>query len=177
MKGAQRGTAALVAAMIALTLAACAPDPAPPPTPTGFASEEEAFAAAEATYRAYVDALNGVQFDDPSTFEGTFAWTTGAANAADRKDFSQYHADKMTLDGDFAVASFAPDSWDPSSSNVGADACLDVSKTQILDANGVSTVSPTRAPVVAVRVEFVAGATPTRLAIDDVSAREGEPLC
>ena len=32
--------------------------PVPHRHPTGFASEEDAFAAAEATYRAYVDALN-----------------------------------------------------------------------------------------------------------------------
>ncbi len=51
-----------------------------------FASEEEAFAAAEETYRAYVDALNQVDLSDPETFEAVYAWTTGDANADERKD-------------------------------------------------------------------------------------------
>ncbi len=50
-----------------------------------FSSEAEAFAAAEATYRAYVDALNQVDLSDPETFEAVYAWTTGDANATDRE--------------------------------------------------------------------------------------------
>lgn len=164
--------------LLALALTtACSPEPAPTPTPTGFGSEEEAFAAAEATYRAYVDALNEVEFDDPTTFEAVLAWTTGAANAADREDFSQYHADKMTLEGEFAVASFAADSWNQSSTAVGANACLDVSGTQIVDADGVSTVSPDRAPIVAVRVDLVEGDTTTGMVISNVTARESTQSC
>jgi ABC-type oligopeptide transport system substrate-binding subunit len=61
----RRFAAATLALALALTTA-CAPDPAPTPSPTGFASQEEAFAAAEATYRAYVDALNAVDLADPA---------------------------------------------------------------------------------------------------------------
>ncbi|MET0860918.1 MAG: hypothetical protein ABW091_07810, partial [Microbacterium sp.] len=70
---------ALVLASAALS--GCTPQPAPTPTPTGFATEDEAFAAAEETYRAYVDALNQVDLSDPETFEPVYAWTTGEANA------------------------------------------------------------------------------------------------
>ena len=73
-------------ALAALTLvtgllAGCVGDPGPVETTPGFASEEEAFAAAEETYRAYVDALNQVDLSDPETFEPVFAWTTGELNA------------------------------------------------------------------------------------------------
>ncbi len=80
----------LAAAAAALALAAVAvtgcstPAGAPKPTPA-FSSEAEAFAAAEATYRAYVDALNAVDLSDPSTFEDVYSWTTGDANAGARR--------------------------------------------------------------------------------------------
>ena len=54
-----------------------------------FATEEEAFAAAEETYREYVDALNQVDLSDPETFEAVYAWTTGDANAKERERSSQ----------------------------------------------------------------------------------------
>ncbi len=64
--------------LAAVTLSACAPTPTPSPTPTAaFASEEEAFAAAEEVYRAYIAASNDVDFQDPSTFEPLADYTTG----------------------------------------------------------------------------------------------------
>jgi hypothetical protein len=60
------GTVVLAAAVL---LVGCAPQPDATPTPSAtalpFATDKEAFAAAEATYRAYVDAQNGVVISDP----------------------------------------------------------------------------------------------------------------
>ena len=67
----------------------CQPEPEPSPTGPVFANEEEAFAAAEETYRAYVDALNQVDLSDPETFEAVYAWTTGDANASERKTLTR----------------------------------------------------------------------------------------
>ncbi len=75
-------------AMVVPLATGCQPDPAPSPTGPAFATEEEAFAAAEETYRAYVDALNQVDLSDPETFEAVYAWTTGDANASERKTLS-----------------------------------------------------------------------------------------
>lgn len=73
-----------VGAVLAVVLVSgCTPTPEPTPTPTGFANEEEAFRAAEETYRAYVDALNEVDLADPATFEPLFVWTTGEWPAPD----------------------------------------------------------------------------------------------
>ena len=77
--------AAAVLACVLITTTGCFAQPDPEPTPL-FSSEEEAFAAAEATYRAYVDALNQVDLSDPETFEEVYAWTTGDANADDAQD-------------------------------------------------------------------------------------------
>ena len=81
----------VVAATLALALVVglatgCQPEPSPSPSGPAFANEEAAFAAAEETYRAYVDALNQVDLSDPETFEAVYAWTTGDANAERAED-------------------------------------------------------------------------------------------
>ena len=78
----RRAAAAAIVLALALGMTtACQPEPAPSPSGPVFANEEEAFAAAEETYRAYVDALNQVDLSDPETFEAVYAWTTGDFNA------------------------------------------------------------------------------------------------
>ena len=86
----------------------CQSEPAPSPTAPVFSSEEEAFAAAEQTYRAYVEALNQVDLSDPATFEAVYAWTTGAANAGARESFSTMHADGWVVVGDSVVEATRP---------------------------------------------------------------------
>ncbi len=93
--------AAAVLACVMMTTTGCFAQPDPEPTPL-FSSEEEAFAAAEETYRAYVDALNQVDLSDPETFEEVYAWTTGELNASDRKGLSD-HADGGIVGGDSNV--------------------------------------------------------------------------
>ena len=94
----------VIAATLALALvagmAACQPEPQPTPGGPVFATEEEAFAAAEETYRAYVDALNQVDLSDPETFEAVYAWTTGELNATTGKTLSRgMHAEGVTVSG------------------------------------------------------------------------------
>lgn len=154
------------------------PEPAPSPSPTGFASEEEAFAAAEATYRAYVDALNQVDLSDPATFEAPLAWTTGNLNSADKKSFSQSHAEKESLVGAFKVRLVEPARWDRQTGVASLFACLDVSGTDVLDSDGVSKVPVDRSPVIALDVELVKSATTeTGFAVTETTAREGDPQC
>lgn len=80
----RRTRPALVAVAIAVLLTACTPQPGPSPSPstTGFANEEEAFAAAEATYRAYVDALNARR-EDPESPVDPRSFLSGHALEAD----------------------------------------------------------------------------------------------
>ncbi len=133
--------AALVSVLGAGCLTGCT-SPTPAPTPTGFATAEEAFAAAEATYRAYVDALNQVDLADPATFEEVYSWTTGDANASERKSLSQMHADGWTVSGASRVLEVLPD--ETMASKVSAVACVDVSDTQVADAEGKSMVAADR---------------------------------
>lgn len=163
---------------LALLLGGCTPEPAPQPTPTPpFTSEEEAFAAAEATYRAYVDALNQVDLSDPATFEPVFAWTTGKANAGARETFSEMHAEQWQVDGPTVVAKVVPtaDGW--AENFVQLDVCLDVSSVTLVDRDGNSVVAPDRSDVQAMRVTTEPAKTPTGMAISDIDGREDGPSC
>src|SRR4029078_9293864 len=102
----------LVTAVAALVLVAtmtsgCLAQPDPEPTPA-FCPEQEALAAAEATYRAYVDALNQVDLSDPDTFEDVYAWTTGDLNSRDRENFSTWHAEGYSITGSARIDSVSP---------------------------------------------------------------------
>ncbi len=170
--------AVLGAGVVALLAAGCTPEPAPSPSPTGFASEEEAFAAAEATYRAYVDALNQVDLSDPATFEAPLAWTTGDLNAADKKSFSQSHAENERLVGAFKVSLVEPARWDRQTGTASLFTCLDVSNTDVLNSDGASIVPADRSPVIALDVDLVRSTTTqTGLAVAETTAREGDPQC
>lgn len=133
-------------------LAGCVAEPEPVETAPPFANEEEAFAAAEETYRAYVDALNEVDLSDPKTFEPVYAWTTGELNSTDRETLSGMYADGLTVSGVSAVAATAGVSYDRDAGSVALDACLDVSRVDVRDANNISVVDPARSPVQALEV-------------------------
>ena len=176
--GVQRPARILVVAVFAALLAGCAADPVPEPTPTPtFTTEAEAFAAAEATYRAYVDALNQVDLADPETFEAVYAWTTGELNAGERQLFSRMHADAETVTGESAVRLFLPTDIDDTSGAVTADVCLDVSQVDVLDRDGASIVAADRVDVQSMRVEFVLSTDGSRLVMASVSGRNDGPRC
>jgi hypothetical protein len=168
-----RVTAAALGAFLVLALAGCTTPESPEPTPTpGFSSEEEAFAAAEATYRAYVDALNQVDLSDPETFEAVYELTTGEANANERKSLTQMHADGWTVAGDTGVKAFLGDTY--SGETVHAVVCSDVAAVEVLDANGQSVVSSERPDVYALEVVFRASPTRTGFVISQSTAVEDE---
>lgn len=145
----RRRSALAAIALVALALmTACTPEPAPSPSPspTGFASEDEAFAAAEATYRAYVDALNAVDLSDPSTFEPVFEQTTGEARSKVKEELTQMHADGWTVGGETEVLSVSPRQYiDASTATL--DVCADVSTVTLTDSSGKSKVAGNRPAV------------------------------
>ena len=161
---------------LALLLGGCTPEPAPEPTPTPpFASEEEAFAAAEATYRAYVDALNQVDLSDPETFEPVFGWTTGEANAGERKSLSQMHADGWSVSGRTSVVGARLADFSPKDGEVELAVCADVSGVDVRDSNGISVVSPDRPDLQASFVTFVSSdQTGTGLVIASIGGSDQE---
>ena len=159
----------------------CTPQPRPSPTPTSFATEEEAFAAAEETYRAYVDALNAVDLSDPETFEGVYAWTTGELNAEDRKTFTQMHADGWAVSGDSAAVlvearSMGGTASAPSTTQLAV--CVDVGGVSLVDRTGKSVVDADRTNLQSTSVILTpSNSSSTGWLISNILGRQGEPKC
>ncbi|WJL95422.1 hypothetical protein QSU92_16060 [Microbacterium sp. ET2] len=175
-RGALAGVAGLALSLALVT--GCTPQPEPAESQDPFATEEEAFAAAEETYRNYVDALNAVDLSDPETFEPVYEWTTGDLNASDREGLSQYHATGAEVGGASRPVLIEPIGVDPQAGRVDLAVCLDVSTVTVENANGSSLVDPDRVPVQSLEVMFVEdGDSETGLKVSAVSGREGEPSC
>jgi hypothetical protein len=162
-------------AMIAVMLAGCAPTPTPTPTPTApFASEEEAFAAAEETYRAYTDALNAVKLNDPETFEPVFELSSGDFEAADRRKLSALHAESYSFVGQTTLVAFTGVGSAPPFETVKAIICVDVSGSDVVDRSGHSVVDRERPDMNALRVTFVVSAGDLLI---DHADREEDTTC
>lgn len=166
----------VVAALAAVAaLASGCASPAPDPTPTGFASEAEAFAAAEETYRAYVDALNDVDLADPETFEAVYQWTTGELNASDREGLSRYHAEGFTVSGESQIT-LLDGQRAASTGEIVLSACLDVSEVTLRNAEGASQTQPDRVPIQSLEVHAqVDDDAEVRLRL--IAGRQGPPEC
>ncbi|WP_239539551.1 hypothetical protein [Microbacterium sp. B35-04] len=137
-----RVTAAALGALMMLTLAGCTtPEPMDPtPTPTSaFASEEEAFAAAEATYRAYAAAENARREDPNAPDPQLFLTGSALENHID----SQRRFDELGvhLVGDSVVTAFDGQSTSSDLRRVIAVVCLDSSAARLLDSAG-NVVTP-----------------------------------
>src|SRR5690606_35433643 len=120
-----------------------------------FSSDEEAFKAAEETYRAYTDALNEVDTSDPETFEPVFALSTGDFESGDRKNLSTMHAEGFVTSGTTQIRGFKGVSAADDYTEIVASLCVDVSQTDIRNESGQSIVSPDRPDVYAATVTFV----------------------
>lgn len=142
----------MIGLFVTLSASACTtPAPDPTPTPTGFATEAEAFAAAEATYRAYVDALNAVDLSDPSTFEPVYELTAGELNASERENYSQLHADGYTISGESTY--FNPELLAIDGNIATLAVCLNVTDVDVRDRSGTSVVPATRPDIQSVAVD------------------------
>lgn len=153
-----RTTAALVMAAVIFT--GCTPSPAPSPSPTGFASDEEAFAAAEATYRAYIDAVNASRMDQSSPVTPT-SYLTADALEAELESIERFKNSGISLDGAIQVISVKH----LAASYLSADivVCLDVSETRVVNSSGKDVTPADREELVAARV--TGKWTPTRVLI------------
>lgn len=134
-------------------LSACTPESEPTPTPTAaFASEKEAFAAAEEVYRAYNDAgnarLRGDESPDPQDF------LVGTALEDDLDGLELLRASDLTLVGEISIVRFTSRTADiaPTGTRIISTVCLEVAATRVLDADGADVTPPDRPPIVAQEV-------------------------
>lgn len=172
------GSALAAAGLLIGMLSACTPDAEPTPKPTktaAFASDEEAFAAAEETYRAYVDATNQVDIQDSASFEPVFSWLTGTALKDERETFSEFKAEGLTRNGSGSFDSFTPLSFEHD--EVIANLCLDVSEIELNYSDGTSAVPGDRPPRTGRSVTFVMAATETGFKIASHDNPPGDFKC
>ncbi|WP_336646068.1 hypothetical protein [Microbacterium sp. USHLN186] len=160
-----RATSGVAAVCVLIgMLSACTPEPEPKPTKTAlFASDEEAFAAAEETYRAYVAGLNETDLRNDETFEPVYNWLTASALSSERENLSYYHAEHLTRVGETTFDSYTPVSR--SAKKIVANLCLDVSGVDLLNVDSQSVLPEDRVSRRALKVTFVPGDTPTQLKI------------
>lgn len=153
-----RGRGAAVAA-ITITLGqllGCAPGPTPVPTSTpAFASEEEAFAAAEEVYRAYNEAANerraGALHADPQRF------LAGAALEADIDTQNKLVSNGLAAVGTATIDSVAREvsEFSANAVTIRLTVCTDVSALSLLDGAGVNVTPAERGNTVALNVILV----------------------
>ncbi|WP_322409278.1 hypothetical protein [Microbacterium invictum] len=165
-------------ALSAMLVTGCTPQPDPEESREPFGTEEEAFAAAEETYRNYVDALNAVDLSDPATFEPVYEWTTGDLNASDREGLSQYHATGARVSGASVPRVIEPVIVDRPEGRIDLAVCLDVSSVTVSNPDGSSLVDPNRVPIQSLTATLVESPdSETGLKLASISGREGEPVC
>ena len=147
-------TRSVTVVMVAIALSSllgCAPEPAPVPTPTpAFASEEEAFAAAEEVYRAYNDAENRSRAPGAGGGPAPEDYLVGTAleEYLDGRDLLRLK--NLKLEGDIGI--FAFHNWSTDLENpvteVAATVCLDLTATRTVEVSSGADLSPPSPPAV-----------------------------
>jgi hypothetical protein len=145
----------VVLAAAALLLVGCAPQPDATPTPSAtalpFATDEEAFAAAEATYRAYVDAANVQRLGGDQSL--VLPYLVGTARTEELAAQSLLAGEGLRVVGETLIASFeGTATWNRT---IVAVACLDASATHVLDSSGADVTAEDREERLLVELEFV----------------------
>ena len=173
-----------IAALIACSVAGCLPlDPAPLPTiaPTGtplFSSDEEALAAAEGAYAAYLAVVD----EALATLEDSAirAVASGNALAAASESVEQFRSSSYRQTGTsfFDTTSIAQSS----ESRTGQVflqiyACIDISGTDVIDGEGTSVVSLNRLSRYPVLISLETAASSQRLVVIEEEVWDGQSFC
>ncbi|MFK4835880.1 hypothetical protein ACI3KY_09140 [Microbacterium sp. ZW T2_14] len=150
-----RITAAALSALLVLALAGCTTPEPPEPTPTpAFSSEEEAFAAAEATYRAYVDALNQWHAD-PMADPVPTDFLVGSALDSELETQRLLEEQNRAIVGTATVSRFVGKETSADFGDVTAMVCLDVGASRVVDDEGTDVTPSDRPSLLGLSVEFV----------------------
>lgn len=153
LAGTLRAGIAAVLVSAAIGLAGCTPDPAPQPTPTPlFASEAEAFTAAEQVYRDYVEAANARRTGTSAEPE---SFLVGNALEDDISSQRLLEERKVHVTGNNVLTEFRGTAFDSRTSSVEAGVCLDVSASRVISQDGADITPADRDSLVSIRVRMV----------------------
>ena len=147
-------TAAVLSGMLVLGLAGCTqPEPAEPTPTTAFSSDEEAFAAAEKTYRAYVDAVNARRDDSAAIPEPTDFLIADALEAEIDTE-RLMSAEGLSIEGETLITGARGVSWNDQSGELVLIVCVDSSGTIVRDSSGADVTPSSRPVMYALSVRF-----------------------
>lgn len=164
-------TAALLAASIVALTGCLGPAPEPTPTPTAvFSSEEEAFAAAEETYRAYIDAVNARRAD-PQSRPDPQSFLIGEALQEDLDTLREFEELGIRIEGTSVVMSVTREAADFVAGEVLLRACYDSTTARVLNQAGDDVTVGNRDPRILLDVHFVTASSD--LFIEGMSAVDG----
>jgi hypothetical protein len=137
------------------------PIPTLPPTPTAtpiFASEEEALAAAEEAYAAYLEMSNLISGEGGVDPERIAPFASGDLYESALDGFQTLRANNWRTIGESelqgAVLQFADITGQTHEDAVAAYVCVDVAGVDVVDETGASVVSPDRPSLQAFEVFF-----------------------
>ncbi|WP_136056501.1 hypothetical protein [Microbacterium sp. K24] len=151
-------------ALVCAALVGCSPTPAPKPTPTpAFASEEEAFAAAEETYREYNEASNADLAGNSTKDPQDYLIGSALEGFLDGREYLRTNG--LALQGETHVINFQGESATISlgSTEVSMLVCLDISATTLIDVSGRDVTPATRPGTVGQRVTLIADTSAFRI--------------
>ena len=186
MRTSFRAAAVALVVAIGLTASGCATDdPAPKPSTSTsaaplFASDEEALAAAEEAYAAYLAVSDAILMEGGADPERLLEVATLPVFDVQAEGYETAAANDWTSTGGTAVDTVSLVGYDPLASEevVTIYACIDVSKVDVFDPDGQSVVSqsrPDRTPVVSTFDK--SSSTPSGLIFSGEMTWTGENFC
>lgn len=178
---------ALCSGLVLATLSACAAEPGPTPTTSKatdapvFASDEEALAAAEKAYAAYLAASNEIIHAGGQASTDLSPFVTASFLEDEKSSLDWFVANGYHGEGDSTFDSLRLQQWSASSDQIAhasAYLCLDVSKTKVVDSGGNDVTASNRDPRLPFQVEFEGkSAGSDELIIAASSTWEGTDFC
>jgi hypothetical protein len=146
--------AVVAAGALALSMSGCLGEPEPTPTPTlAFATDEEAFAAAEETYRAYIDALNARNADSNSDLDPA-DYLIERALESHLETVALLQKEGIRTDGAVEIASVEPQEVE-SGGDIVVHFCLDATNTRVVNDAGDDVTPADRPPRALLSVRFI----------------------
>lgn len=163
-------------ALCAALLVGCTPELSPTPSPSPstepvFASEEEALAAAEATYAEFLATMDAIFADGGRTPERLLQVSSDEVYAHEASGFANMRSEGRSGTGHVTFSMKLQSFTD--SGTVTTYVCEDISETDILDEHGVSQVVPGRMTLLGYEVRFEG----TPLVVSSRTFWTGPDLC
>ncbi|WP_129586662.1 hypothetical protein [Microterricola viridarii] len=180
---------ALAAALLAGLLTGCVNAPLPVPSPTEtpdaaaplFATDEEALAAAEAAYAAYLAASDEILASGGVKPERLVPFVSPAFFEHEMEGFERAREEGLRYVGETAFSRFELQAHNPNpgpgSTVVSAYVCVNYAGVDVVDAGGLSRTAPNRPADLAFVVGFIAGSTADELILATKEPWAGTGVC